>query len=156
MADTTDNIHHMMERLTIASQGHARTSTLYRIGVEDAKMSLVQAIEKTMAQAREVRALVMKDSDGFSQKVAVISAFRKGASELENLLRLFNDASKNYIVAYLLSVGEKTFSIQQLLSHFKNKIKDIVHSVLANTTHDRLVHYEVCSKRMLQAIAGSQ
>lgn len=47
-----------------------------------------------------------------------------------------HDASEGYIVAYLLSVSEKTSSIQQLLSHFKNKIKEIIHSVLANTSHN--------------------
>ena len=136
MADTTENIHHMMGRLTIASQGHSRTSTLHRTEVEDAKGRLVQAVEKTAARAQEIRALFMRDSDDLNQQVAAISNFRKRASDLESLLRSFNDASEDYIVAHLLSVGEGTSSIRQLLSYFENDIKDIVHSTLANSTND--------------------
>ena len=125
-----------MGRLTIASQGHTRSSELHRKEVEDAKRRLVHAIKKIVAQAQEIRALPIMDGDVLNQQVAAISIFRKRASDLESLLWLFNDASEDYIVAQLLSVGEENSSIRQLLSHFKNNIKDIVHSILANSTND--------------------
>lgn len=125
----------MMKKLIIVNQNHVRTSTLYRIKIKNAKMSLIQTIEKTMTQTRKIRALIMKNNDDFNQKIAIINVFKKKTNELKKFFRLFNDASKNYIAIYFFFVDEKIFNIQQLLSHFKNKIKKIVHNVFANTTH---------------------
>ncbi|PWY85253.1 hypothetical protein BO83DRAFT_328311 [Aspergillus eucalypticola CBS 122712] len=97
---------------------------------------MVTSCQSTSANAAHVGTVIEGTQTPSGEYIASLSALRREAVALANITKKFSDFTKDYIMAYLISLASPWTLEQKMLSHFSDEVKRIAGNVLDDETTD--------------------
>lgn len=132
MADTSGDLDGLMDRMTLT-----HTWREEQIILREKSQELMLVAGGMIGQARRVQTTIGDTGDSLNRHVAEINSLRRKATEIVAITQSVNDATEDYTIARIFSLASGDHTINDLLLHFKPKLKKIVKTVLEATTTDR-------------------
>ncbi|RAH58279.1 hypothetical protein BO85DRAFT_448338 [Aspergillus piperis CBS 112811] len=117
---------------------------------------LVTSCQSTSANAAHVGTVIEGTQTPSGEYIARLSSLRREAVALANITEKFSDATKDYIMAYLISLASPWTLEPKMLSHFSDEVKRIAGNILDDeTTNESSVMRRILEECYAQALCDS-